>query len=95
MRDTDRPTALVADCGHVNRHYHGTLTAYKTCACRCAECTEARRRYDRQYKGKTGRSMNSRGESWEVGSAEWLTTMRWGLYHAVRESFDRHGRVPS
>lgn len=51
MPETDTPTTLNESCDHkIANHRHGTHACYTLDRCRCADCTGARRRYERKRK---------------------------------------------
>ncbi|HEY7822142.1 MAG TPA: hypothetical protein VIG24_04890 [Acidimicrobiia bacterium] len=55
MSVTDRPTVPNDACQHkVATHLHGTRACYTLDGCRCDECQDARKRYDRHRARWTG-----------------------------------------
>lgn len=55
MPESDRPTVPNEACEHkVANHYHGTLVCHNLDLCRCDDCREANRRYERHRKSWLG-----------------------------------------
>lgn len=97
MPETDRPTIPNDACQHpVAIHRHGTLACYTEDSCRCTGCKTARAAYDHHYNTTTRKTTavtaTDVGDTWAVGSDEWLRVMRQGLWQAVRAARERNQR---
>lgn len=68
---------------------HGTTTAYAM-GCRCDDCSEAKREYQRNYRKKNRERLKSYNSKWRKDNQDWIADWRTRNEEAIREHSRRY-----